>query len=72
MAHIINLATQAFLAAHSKSKHYDPAAPDTDITAAIQDGTDHDEVGLMHAIVVKEPSSAKCKELFWHLQMCTV
>ncbi|KIK16191.1 hypothetical protein PISMIDRAFT_48578, partial [Pisolithus microcarpus 441] len=71
MAHIINLATQAFLAAHSKSKHFDPADPDTDLTAAVRDGVDCDEVGLVRAIVVKERSSAKHKELFRCLQMCT-
>ncbi|KAI6120054.1 hypothetical protein EV401DRAFT_1887831 [Pisolithus croceorrhizus] len=53
MAHIINLSTQAFLAAHSKSKHFGPTAPETELLVAVQDGIDHNEVGLVCAIVVK-------------------
>lgn len=49
LAHIINLATQAFISTHSKSKHYDPAEPDADLTA----GNGRDVVGLVRAISVK-------------------
>ena len=52
LAHIINLATQALLAAHSKSKHYDPTSPE-DIVVATRDGFQRDEVGLIRAIAVK-------------------
>ena len=52
LAHIINLATQALLAAHSKSKHYDPTSPE-DIVVATHDGFQRDEVGLIRAIAVK-------------------
>ena len=51
LAHIINLATQALLSAHSSAKHYDPAKPtdhepDVDIFLC-------DEIGLIQAIVIK-------------------
>ena len=49
--HIINLATQALIATRSKSKYFNPHDIDEhtpDLTA-----TDHDEIGLIHAIVVK-------------------
>lgn len=49
LAHIINLATQAFISTHSKSKHYDPAEPDADLT--VDNG--RDVVGLVRAISVK-------------------
>ncbi|KAF8233520.1 hypothetical protein L208DRAFT_1266521, partial [Tricholoma matsutake] len=48
LAHIINLATQALIAMYSKSKHYNPADPDADLT-----GPERDEVGLVRAICVK-------------------
>ncbi|KAI5991213.1 ribonuclease H-like domain-containing protein [Pisolithus albus] len=67
MAHVVNLAVQAFLTTHSKSKHFDPSAPDADLVTT-RDGIDRDEVGLVRAIVVKERSSAKWKELFQRLQ----
>ena len=51
LAHIINLATQALLAAHSSSKHYDPAKP-TDHEPNIDDFL-RDEIGLIRAITVK-------------------
>lgn len=50
-AHIINLATQAFLAAHSKSHHYDPSSPEE--TVVENRGTQRDEVGLVRAICIK-------------------
>ncbi|KAF8234577.1 hypothetical protein L208DRAFT_1218009, partial [Tricholoma matsutake] len=40
LAHIINLVMQALITTHSKSKHYNPANPDTDLT-----GPEHNEVG---------------------------
>jgi hypothetical protein len=49
LAHIINLATQALISTHSKSKHYDPAEPDADLTV----GNGRDVVGLVRAISVK-------------------
>jgi len=35
LAHIINLVTQALISTHSKSKHYDPAEPDADLTVGV-------------------------------------
>jgi hypothetical protein len=55
IAHIVNLATQALIAAHTKSKHYNPERPDEDLTI----GFDRDEVGLVRSITVKV-----CKPLF--------
>ena len=49
LAHIINLATQALILTHSKSKHYDPAEPDADLTG----DNGRDVVGLVRAISVK-------------------
>ena len=51
LAHIINLATQALISTRSKAKYYNPHAidehePDTN-------RIDHDEIGLVRAIVVK-------------------
>lgn len=71
MAHIINLATQAFLAAHSKSVHYDPSNPEANVCVEVQDGIHRDEVGLVRAIAVKERSSAKRKQLFQRIQTRT-
>jgi hypothetical protein len=51
LAHVINLATQALLSAHSSAKHYDPAKPtehEPDVDAFLRD-----EIGLVRAIVVK-------------------
>ncbi|KAG6892756.1 hypothetical protein C0992_012672, partial [Termitomyces sp. T32_za158] len=33
LAHIVNLATQAFISAHSKSKPFDPEKPDEELIA---------------------------------------
>ena len=60
LAHIINLAMQALISTHSKSRHYNPADPNADLTS--NDAT-HDTVGLVWAICVKVccsvlPSSA--------------
>ena len=51
IAHIVNLATQALITAHTKSKHYDPAKPDDDLV--VERGVDRDEVGLVRSITVK-------------------
>ena len=66
LAHIINLATQAFLRAHSKSKAYDPKCPDNELVA--KRGTQWDEVRVVWTIAVKERSSAKWKQLFLTIQ----
>ncbi|THH18798.1 hypothetical protein EUX98_g8896 [Antrodiella citrinella] len=66
IAHVINLATQALIAAYSKSPHFDPADPlshKPDRHAA-----QRDEIGLIRAIVVKERSSSKRKEIFRTVQ----
>jgi len=86
LAHIINLTTQALISKRSKSKFYDPKAPDDhipDVTAV-----NCDEVGLIQAICIKvgciqsyklsmplivntkARSSAQCKELFKKVQQC--
>lgn len=49
LAHIINLAMQALILTHSKSKHYNPAEPDADLMV----GNGHDVVGIVQAISVK-------------------
>ncbi|KAN0113673.1 hypothetical protein V8E52_007472 [Russula decolorans] len=54
LAHIINLAMQALISTHSKSKHYNPAEPDADFT-----------VGNGRDVAC---SSAKRKQLFADLQ----
>jgi hypothetical protein len=51
LAHVINLAMQALLVAHSSVKHYNPANL-TEHKPEI-DGYLRDEIGLIHAIVVK-------------------
>ncbi|KAF8810030.1 hypothetical protein BYT27DRAFT_7092899, partial [Phlegmacium glaucopus] len=63
---IINLATQALIAARSKAKYYNPHALDEHVPVTL--GTDRDEIGLICAIVVKERSSSQCKELFKTIQ----
>jgi hypothetical protein len=52
LAHIINLATQAVITSYSKSKHYNPADPEANLTGP---QTEHgrDEVGLVRGICVK-------------------
>ena len=50
LAHIINLATQALISTHSKSRHYNPEDPDTDLTSG---DVGRDTVGLVRAICVK-------------------
>ena len=65
LAHVINLATQALLSAHSNAKHYDPAKPtdhEPDVDAFLQD-----EIGLVQAIVVKVSSFLR---LSFHFSNC--
>jgi len=51
LAHVINLATQAVIKAHSKSKFYDPSKPNDHIPDT--SGFSWDAVGLVCAICVK-------------------
>ena len=51
LAHIVNLATQAVLRTHSKSKHYDPKEPEKHEPDVEEDY--RDEIGLIRLIVVK-------------------
>lgn len=67
LAHIINLATQALLSTHSKSKHVDAMKPDDDLVVSRHG--QRDEVGLVRSIAVKERSSASRKELFRNIQL---
>jgi hypothetical protein len=60
LAHVINLATQALLAAHSPAKHYDPTKPtehEPDVDRYLRD-----EIALVRAIVVKV--STVCQTFF--------
>ena len=50
--HIINLATQAVISTHSKSKFYN-GNPDNDHLPEDVSGTEHDEIGIVRAICVK-------------------
>ncbi|KAJ8503453.1 hypothetical protein ONZ45_g10852 [Pleurotus djamor] len=79
MAHVINLATQAFIGTYSKSKYYDPASPNDDLFTSwevevegeggqMTKKVERDEVGLIRTISVKEHSSSPRKELFIELQ----
>ncbi|KAG6863920.1 hypothetical protein C0991_002006, partial [Blastosporella zonata] len=57
LAHVINLAMKAVISAYSKAKHYDPHSPDAhepDVNL-----TEHDEVGLIRAILVKHANDAQ-------------
>ena len=66
LAHIINLASQAVIAAQSQSPHYDPAKPDAHEPNT--SGLVRDEVGLVRAISVKERSSSQRKQRFRDIQ----
>lgn len=66
LAHVINLATQAVLTAHSKTPHYDPKEPEKHLPET--EVWVRDPVGLIRAICVKERSSAKRKEIYRALQ----
>ena len=51
LTHVINLATQALIKAHSKAKHYNPATPNEHMPNTNE--MVRDEVGLFRAITVK-------------------
>nr|VWO99711.1 Uncharacterized protein [Ganoderma boninense] len=55
LEHIINLATQALLAQHTKSKYYDPASLEDDLHIQ-HSAQQRDEVGLVCALCVKPDS----------------
>jgi hypothetical protein len=64
LAHVINLATQALIKAHTKSKHYNPASPDEHMPDT--QGFNRDEVGLIRAISVKVCGNALTKWMtYW-------
>ncbi|KAF8218905.1 hypothetical protein L208DRAFT_1345764 [Tricholoma matsutake] len=63
LAHVINLAMQMLISTYSKSPHFNPKQPDAHVP------TSHDEVGLVRAIVVKECSSSKQKEMWRTIQV---
>ena len=50
---MINLATQAFIAAYSKTPHFDPADPEAHLNIMQTDGFGRDVIGLIRAICVK-------------------
>ena len=52
MAHIINLATQAFTGPYSTMAHYDPSTTNDNLEPACNNNH-HDEIGLIRAIAVK-------------------
>ena len=56
LAHIINLATQAVISAHSKSKFYN-GNPEDDHVPEDMGGTERDEIGIVRAICVKVHST---------------
>lgn len=62
LADIINLATQALISTYSKTPYFDPKNPESHVP------TSRDEVGLVRAIVVKERSSSKRKEMWKNVQ----
>ena len=51
LAHVINLATQALIKAHTKSKYYNPINPEEHLPTTT--GYTRDEIGLVRAISVK-------------------
>ncbi|KAJ7247540.1 hypothetical protein C8J57DRAFT_1522940 [Mycena rebaudengoi] len=63
----INIAAQKLISADSKSPHFDAREP----TAQISDTSElmRDEIGLVHAVSVKERSSSKRKTLFKTIQL---
>lgn len=58
LAHVVNLATQAFLTEYSKSKHFDPQAPESDLL--VGNGGHRDEIGLIRTISVKVQYNFVC------------
>ncbi|KAG2744583.1 hypothetical protein P692DRAFT_201808334 [Suillus brevipes Sb2] len=67
LAHVINLATQALMKTHTKSKYYNPASPEEYVPSTM--GRDRDKVGLIRAISVKKRSLAQWKQLFKDIQI---
>ncbi|ESK81374.1 hat family dimerization domain-containing protein [Moniliophthora roreri MCA 2997] len=63
LAHIINLAVQAFIKTYSKSKHYDPQEPEVH-----EPSEKGDEVGKVRAITVKACGGSQRKEKFLDAQ----
>jgi hypothetical protein len=51
LAHIVNLATQAFISRYSKSEYFDPENPDAHEPDT--DATHRDVIALIRAITVK-------------------
>ena len=51
LAHIVSIATQAFILKYSKSKYYNPAEPEAKLP--LDQGFVWDEVGLVWTICVK-------------------
>ncbi|KAJ3527051.1 hypothetical protein NMY22_g9922 [Coprinellus aureogranulatus] len=74
LAHIVNLATQAFLSTYSKTEHLNTDSADAAVDAALKDladitlQLDRDEIGLIRLIAVKARSSAKRNALLKLLQ----
>lgn len=74
LAHIVNLATQAFLSTYSKTEHLNTDSGDAAVDAALSDladitlQLDRDEIGLVRLIAVKARSSAKRNALLKLLQ----
>lgn len=52
MAHVIKLATQAFMGTVSTSKHYNPASPEADLVST-SDKDDCNTISVIHAIIIK-------------------
>lgn len=65
LAHVINLATQAFLSLCSTTAHFDPETPEghePDLWAEVRD-----VIGLVRAIGVKVPIVTNCQLMNWCL-----
>lgn len=60
LAHVINLAVQAFLKKESKAKYYNPAEPEAhEPGSTATDGNKRDIIGLVRAISVKVRTSLR-------------
>jgi hypothetical protein len=53
LAHIINLATQAVISAHTKSKYFNGDPLDDHMPEDIGDSSECDEIGIIWAICIK-------------------
>ncbi|KAF8440929.1 hypothetical protein L210DRAFT_3645171 [Boletus edulis BED1] len=67
LAHIVNLAMQALLSAHNKSKAYNPQEPNADLVA--HRNTEHDEIGVVHLLQDKPNHSSHKQPLQLLLDM---